>query len=193
MKKIAYLMAALALSGCIGTSDPSHFYTLTGTSAQTAVSTSFTGRVGVEAVRVPAMLDRPQIVTREASGVEVTLSETNRWAEPLSAQMQRQLAQNMETLLPKATVKAKGFEQVVYDYTVNVDVVRFDGQFNQKVVLNAWWSISDKLGHIQKSGRVQREAPIKESYADLVAVQGDLTGQLARDIAKALGPLPSRK
>lgn len=193
MKQIAYLTLALALSGCIGTSDPSHFYALTGTDLQPAVSTSFTGRVGIEAVRVPAMLDRPQIVTRKASVVEVKLSETNRWAEPLSTQMQRQLARDMETLLPKATVKAKGFEQVVYDYTVNVDVVRFDGQFNQNVVLNAWWSISDKLGHIQKAGRVQRDAPVKETYTDLVAVQSDLIGQLARDIAKELGSLPSKK
>ena len=56
------------------------------------------GAIGVGPVRLPGYLDQDQIVTRISQN-RFTLSDANRWAEPLEDNMGHVLAQNCSMLL----------------------------------------------------------------------------------------------
>ncbi len=61
------------------------------------------GIVGVEAVRLPGHLDRPQLVTWAAPN-ELRVDEFLRWAEPLEDGVTRTLTENLAGLLPQYQV-----------------------------------------------------------------------------------------
>ncbi len=61
------------------------------------------GIVGVEAVRLPGHLDRPQLVTWAAPN-ELRVDEFLRWAEPLEDGLTRTLTENLAGLLPQYQV-----------------------------------------------------------------------------------------
>ena len=61
------------------------------------------GLVGIESVRLPDYLDRPQLVTWAASS-ELTVDEFLRWAEPLEDGIARTVATNVAALLPEYQV-----------------------------------------------------------------------------------------
>jgi uncharacterized lipoprotein YmbA len=61
------------------------------------------GLVGVEMVRLPGHLDRPQLVTWTASD-ELRVDEFLRWAEPLEDGITRTLYENLAGLLPQYEV-----------------------------------------------------------------------------------------
>jgi uncharacterized lipoprotein YmbA len=61
------------------------------------------GLIGVEIVRLPGHLDRPQLVTWAAPN-ELRVDEFLRWAEPLEDGVTRTLAQNLAALLPEYQV-----------------------------------------------------------------------------------------
>jgi uncharacterized lipoprotein YmbA len=59
--------------------------------------------IGLAAVRVPAHLERPQLVTMTGPS-ELHLDEYRRWAEPLDQGVARTLLENLSALLPGARV-----------------------------------------------------------------------------------------
>jgi uncharacterized lipoprotein YmbA len=61
------------------------------------------GLVGVEMVRLPGHLERPQLVTWAAPN-ELKVDEFLRWAEPLEDGVTRTLAENLAALLPEYQV-----------------------------------------------------------------------------------------
>src|SRR4029450_11406568 len=76
----------LVLSGCFGSTPPTHFYLIPPlTSGDTAPPASAGQRdltLAVGPVTVPPYLDRPQLVTR-TSRAKLTLADFEQWAGPL--------------------------------------------------------------------------------------------------------------
>src|SRR4030095_6149431 len=83
-------VALLVLSGCFGSTPPTHFYLVPSlTGGDTAPPVSADQRdltLGVGPVTVPPYLDRSQIVTR-TSRAKLTLADFDQWAGPLADTM----------------------------------------------------------------------------------------------------------
>jgi uncharacterized lipoprotein YmbA len=91
----------LVLSGCAST-EPSRFYILSslhGTEAEQVQEESEQGiAIGVGPVKIPAHLNRPQIVTRTSQN-ELKLAEFDKWAGSFKDGFTRVLAKNLSVLL----------------------------------------------------------------------------------------------
>ena len=91
---LQFLALALSLSGCAGISPPTQFYTLADPGAVSSpvapASVRSNAAIGVGPLRLPAMLDRPQIVTRKDDN-RVDLAEFHRWAGELDGALQPDL------------------------------------------------------------------------------------------------------
>lgn len=190
MKKMLAILTVIFLSGCIGQSRPARFYNIT---PQTQAMRTFKSArifVGIEPVKVPVYLDKPQIVTRNSNEVELSISELNRWAEPLSDSIQNTLAADIGSIMPDATVKPSSFRREGFDYIVWVEITKFEGVWNENAVLDAWWSILDSDNKSVARDQVSLSRPLGQTYDNLVQQQSILLGELSEKIAARLAKLP---
>lgn len=190
MKKMLAILTVIFLSGCIGQSRPARFYNIT---PQTQAMRTFKSArifVGIEPVKVPVYLDKPQIVTRNSNEVELNISELNRWAEPLSDSIQNTLAADIGSIMPDATVKPSSFRREGFDYIVWVEITKFEGVWNENAVLDAWWSILDSDNKSVARDQVSLSRPLGQTYDNLVQQQSILLGELSEKIAARLAKLP---
>jgi uncharacterized protein len=188
----------LALSGC-ATTPNAKFYlleTLTGSPApEGVVSINQTVTIGLGPVTLPDYLDRPQIVSRTTQNV-VQLAEFDRWAEPLSSNVSRTLAENlMFLLLTESVVPYPWPGSIDVTYQVLVDVYRFDGVLGEKAWLDAQWSVRDKKGKnvVMLKRSTFAEPVVGPSFGALVAAQSRALGNLSREMAFAIRDLSRDK
>ena len=185
---IVTLTAALALAGCA--SPPARFHVLAATAVPEAGTVLTKDAVTVEAVAVPAAVDRPQFVVQLTSN-RVVVDEFNRWAAPLPASIARTLAENLSVLLGTPRV-VSGPLAASFDpaYRVSVDIQRFDSIRGQGVVVDAVWVVRrSAAGGTVTSGRsTLREAAAGEGgdYEALAAAHSRALAALSRDIAAAI-------
>jgi uncharacterized protein len=182
------------LSGCAATPN-SRFYLLEamGSSPARGEMTPLDAAIsiGLGPVSLPEYLDRPQIVTRSSQS-RVQLAEFDRWAEPLSGNVSRTLAENLSFLLQNDSVVPfpwPGSMDVTYQ--VVVEVYRFDGILGDKAWLDAQWSIQGKkaksLFALKRSTFVEPVSGL--SFEAMVAAQSRALGNLSREIASTLRSL----
>ena len=144
--------------------------------------------LGVGPVRLPAYLDRKEIVTRVAQG-RFDVSEDDRWAEPLDENLTHVLAQNLSILL--------GSDRIITypwpidqkpDYRVEIQVLRFESDSAGEAQLSARWAVIDDTGKETpnlKESRLTR--PAKEKSIDAsVAALSETVADLSREIAKTV-------
>jgi uncharacterized protein len=103
---VLFAVAAL-LAGCVSLkrSPESRYFVLRSLAGPPAEAPggAAPGLVGLLPVRVPAHLERPQLVTWRGPA-EVTIDEHARWAEPVDDGLTRALRENLEALLPGSAV-----------------------------------------------------------------------------------------
>ena len=144
--------------------------------------------LGVGPVRLPAYLDRRQIVTRIAEN-RFDVSDNDRWAEPLDENFTHVLAQNLSVLLGSDRI-------ITYPwpldkkprYRVEIAVFRFEVNSAGEAELTARWAVVDETG---KQGPNLNEThlarPAKEKSTDAsVAALSETVADLSREIAKAV-------
>jgi uncharacterized lipoprotein YmbA len=191
---VAAAWLVVAAAGCLPRTAPSRFYVLAPTvTAASPAPPAGEGRpvaIGLGPVRLPAYVDRPQIVTRRGPD-EVDLAEFDRWAEPLADSVPRTVAMNLGALLPDDRIALfpwAGSRSV--QYQVVIEIVRFDGALGESAFLDARWRV---LGPDRKDVReghfAGSEPAAGPGYAAVVAAMSRALGALSRDIAAALRPL----
>jgi uncharacterized lipoprotein YmbA len=186
------IAAAMITPGC-GRSRQARFFVLEPSTprgefdlAPTAASEGIT--VGIAPLKVPAYLDRPQIVTR-ASDVEVGVAEYYRWAEPLDSSLPRMLARDLEqapairsvVLLPTHT-PAKP------DRVVLVELFRFDGTPGATVRLSAQYTILDQERNLL-TGPIRSEVSASvadASFESLVRAMREAASRFGDELAGAV-------
>ena len=141
--------------------------------------------VGIEEVSVPRYLDRPQIVLTKSGRNELRVSEFNRWAEPLSSGISRVLADVISTYLPNSLIKPKSYATESFDYTVNIEINKFDAVMYRKAELDAWWTIY-KGNRIVARGRTKLDNKPRSGYNGIVAEQSSMINTMAEQIARKL-------
>ncbi len=185
----------VALAGCAGISAPARLYVLTpapeARMAPLGPAVPGVPVLCVGPVRLPGLLDQPQIVTRR--GVEeIDRAEFDRWAEPLGESVPRILSENLAALRKTERVALFAWDPALsVEYQVVVDVMRFDGAMGGDVVLDARWRILATDGKELSVNRSVLTQPTGGTgYPAVVAAMSRALGALSREIAAALETLP---
>ena len=187
-----FCLMAVALSGCIGTSQPSRFYALSSLQGPEpiphATSTSLSTIVAVGPLAIPDYLNRPQIVTR-AGRNEMRVNEFQRWADGLEDNLSRTVVEDLSVLLPPDRFSVIRWMPAVQGdvpitYRVAVDVVRFDATPGGTVFLEADWAIrgKEKTVVLAKKSSISGTAGGAE-FTDLVVAMSKAVEDLSREIA----------
>ncbi|HWE29978.1 MAG TPA: PqiC family protein [Polyangia bacterium] len=182
---------AFAVTLCAGCSflkpsvDPTTYFVLTAT-ATSAPGHAVQRVVGLEAVRLPEYLDRPQLVTRIAPN-QLRISDIERWAEPLGDGLTSTLRHDLAAALGDANVLVQPGATHV-DADVTVDVVRCERVGADAVELVARWKLRDGNGNVQlvKDAHV-RLTTARADAQSAVAALSQAVATLAGEIATAIG------
>jgi uncharacterized lipoprotein YmbA len=184
----AVVLGVATLAGC-ATSPATRFYELTPIAANGAEASPVSGTltISVRSVKLPAGLDRPQIVTRTGANT-VHLAEFDRWLAPLHDSIMHLLAQNLATLLPRDRVAVFPWPPgMAVDLEVIVEVTRLDGQLGGPCVLDAQWQILPRKGMRRAiNGQSRLSEASGSDYAALVSAYSRLLGALSAEIAGAI-------
>ncbi|MDR1694614.1 MAG: PqiC family protein [Lactobacillaceae bacterium] len=187
MRKVLICFLLVLVTACVS-SKPNRFYSLASNEPAGADVVTKKLLVGIDTVSVPGYLERPQIVTIKNNS-ELNLAEFDRWAEPISNALQRIIASNMSSVMKNAMVKPASVNRRSFNYIVSVEFNKLDGRFNDKVLLEAWWTVVDNNGRIVVNETSRYEAPLGDNYDELVEKQSELVSKLSVDIAKRIGRL----
>jgi len=201
-----YLVAAVALIAC--SSPKINYYTLNAQELPASSTLTHKTRVLVGPVTVPAVIDTPQLVSRNNSN-QVSVYEYHRWAGSLKTDIERVVATDLSRDLLTPNVWSYSQSPFApYDFQVFIDVQNMDSQLGEAVTLDVLWTIkpsatnsstqesatSKKSSQLVTAphpttltGRSQiREAVSGNGFNALVAAQSRAFDQVSRDIAKAL-------
>jgi uncharacterized protein len=142
--------------------------------------------LGVGPVELPAYLDRREIVRRAGPG-RLEVAGVDRWAAPLDDLFASVLEEDLRAAVPARQVSAWPWAvEDAPEWSVSVEVLRFDGEPDGTAVLEARWSVR-RRGALARQGvtnaRVRGSTP---AVGATVAALGRTIGALAQDIAAAV-------
>jgi uncharacterized lipoprotein YmbA len=143
--------------------------------------------IGLGPVQLPEYLDRPDLVIRTSPN-EFELSETNRWAEPLTDDFRHVLANDLTNLLGTTNiVQYPWYPGTRLDYIVHVQVQRFEADTSQQAELFADWDLRMSESEVLLSRKAQLTQQLTSLAGDTVAAAlSDDVAQLAQQIASAI-------
>jgi hypothetical protein len=184
----------LALTGCLGgPSAPTNFYMLSPLSSSQAGISAATAegriRIGLATVVVAEYLNRNEIVVNLDNTV-YQLAEFDQWAEPMSNNLTRVLAENLANLLRDDSIAVflSSDSSIPLDYRLEVDVLRLDGNLGGQVNLISQWALlateEDELILMRRSE--YQESAADNTYKELVLAKSRTVEKLSRDMAAAV-------
>lgn len=183
-------MLAIFLSGC-GGSKPSKFYALTPVKGVTGdFKTSLPATpfaIGIRTLKFPEYLLRQQIVRRTSSS-EITMAEFDRWAEPLDANFQRVLIENLSRDVPTNNIFLfPTKDSSLTNYQLLVEVTEFEST-GSSVTLSARWGIAkgEEILFLMDKKSSFSENVSNENYDAIVAAMSRLMGKLSEEIAREI-------
>ena len=133
-------LGVLLVTGC-ASSPPMRFYTLSAVAPASATAEAI--RVG--RVRIPAELDRTEIVQRVDAN-RLSIAELDQWAAPMEDMIRRVLT---------ADLSGQGQAPA----TVNVDIEEFMGDASCNVTLTASWELKSANSNAPVTGRESIRVP----------------------------------
>jgi len=193
-KHVAIIFLSLVLAGCLGgRSAPTSFYMLSPFSPSQAVTSAATAeariRIGLETVVVAEYLNRNEIVVNLDNTV-YRLAEFNQWAEPLSNNLTRVLEENLTNLLRGDSIDVFLASQssIPFDYRLEIDVIRLDGNLADQATLVALWALLEgEEDDLKLMRRSQYQEPAADNtYKALVLAKSRAIEKLSRDMAAAI-------
>jgi uncharacterized lipoprotein YmbA len=183
---IFFTATASVLSSCSPLSpqaDPSRFYVLGWSISDEERATRKLDNVvvGLGPFQLAPYLDRPQIVTRVAAN-EVSVSQIDRWAEPLDEAIQALVQQNLLVIVDPAELVPHPWTSVrAPDYSIVYAVNRFERNSDGDAELTVLWAV-----RYPKSGK--RRGELRESTI-VEPVGSESTQDLVRGLSRALARL----
>ncbi len=194
LKIVTITFLSLALAGCLGgPSPPANFYMISPLSSPHSDPDSpfATARIhiGLEPVAVPEYLNRNEIVVNLDNTI-YQLAEFNQWAEPLSDNLTRVLGENLTDLLQNDLIHVflASESSIPFDYRLEVDVLRLDGNLGNQVTLVAQWALLEAEGDnliVMRRSKYQEQAA-DSTYKELVLAKSRTIRRLSQDIAVAV-------
>ncbi|HYL59865.1 MAG TPA: PqiC family protein [Candidatus Acidoferrales bacterium] len=181
--RMVLIAFAAAAAGCA--SAQARFYNLDST-AVAGGAPALNGTVMVGPVSIPASVDQPEFVVQVAPN-RVEVEEFNRWAAPLNDSIARVVAGDLVVLLGTPDVATAQLANFNPDYTVTIDVQRFDSIRGQAAVFEAMWTVRKTAGGETRSGRTTaRETVQGDGFDVLAAAHSRALARMSGDIATAI-------
>lgn len=182
-----WCLLMVGLTGCFRNTVPDKFYMLRAANLPGQSAIYGDGPlVGLGPVRIPAYLDRPQIVTA-TSGQEYRLSEDHRWAERLDENIARVSAQNLSAFIPTDRIVMHPWpREPKPDVQVAISIQEMHVDPTGEVRMSALWSLrqgkSDVTNH-----KFNCHLPASTTdYAQMVEVESQCLIRLNREMAAAI-------
>lgn len=187
-KRLACALALATLAGC-GHSAPTRYFSLDAVppSAPLATAKASMAPVQLGAVRVPASLDRPEIVAQDAR-YQVSVRDDDHWAAPFAQMIRRTLAQDLLARLPPGSFVLPGAPAPTGARGIVVTVLDLRANANGQMTFEGSWTLT--AGE-HATAVMTQEVSLTEplSSSDSMAIAAALSrvlGQLADRIAAAL-------
>jgi uncharacterized protein len=195
--RFATPLVILLLAACSEGAPPPKLYVLTPVSPPPAGDRAAMGlpEVLVAQVQVPDYLDRPQLVERTATN-ELQLVDSDQWAERLSINIARVVAQNLSTMVPAdANVAQAARASLPFAYEVVVSLNSFELDQSGAAVLTGRWSVTNADGtkELAAAEVSLRQPPSQPGIPAAVEAMNANLGAMSRDIAAALKKLVASK
>ena len=188
-KALLMLLALSILSACVTKPAPTtRYYMLTSTPASQTGVKSNSPVIEIAALRLPQYLDRPQMVTRPTPQ-RLEIHETHRWGDNLRNNLERVLADNLSQVLSTSQVLIVPHLSPRVDYRLMVEVQQYERVHDDRVVLQAQWSLFEEGEPTPLAGNNTRFVHTLASDAgmeEVVAAMSLLFARLAEDIAAPL-------
>ncbi len=192
------LFVLATITGCslAPKADPSQFFVLNPMmeNQASASATELDVALGLGPIRIPEYLRRPQMVTRVGPN-QVTYAEYDRWAQPLEASFIRVLREDLSGLFGVVDIAIHPwFSTAQLDFTVEIEVERFERDPSGAAQLRCMWVIKDGTsGERLDGGQFNQSQPADSATAGAsVAAQSRLLGELSREIATAIKRVAAR-
>jgi uncharacterized lipoprotein YmbA len=132
----ALALLALSLGACAST--PTHYYTLSPPLLRADASEPACCKIHIRRVVVPQEMDRADIVTRTGPQ-QVVVHSNDVWLAPLGDEIRSALGEEINRQL--ATITPAAPAPTVRDFSVWINVTRFDSVLAEYVVVTADWRI----------------------------------------------------
>ncbi|MBV6271760.1 PqiC family protein [Alcaligenaceae bacterium CGII-47] len=137
------IMGLVLLTAC--TSTPTRYYSLAPTPSHPQAAPKYDAApdfaIRMGQVRVPAEVDRPQLVVRGDSSTAVTVLNQSVWAAPLADQIQAGLAQALMQVLAVPDVSFVSAPAHLPVWTIAVQIHRFELMTGAWTLLDASWTL----------------------------------------------------
>lgn len=192
------------LLGC-GHSTPTTYYLLESSYSLVEKEGLPSKTLRITHVTVPEYLDRTGIISRVDGENRLSVAEFHIWAEPLPQGIRRVLQETLTPLLLNQGVDVLAAEDDAHaDFTLLVDIQRFDGAIGRTAILYARWTLQTQNGKIIKRGiyAAEEQVPFAGSdkahegfdqrYDQLVATQSRLLQGMANSLSHKLTLLIKR-
>lgn len=135
-------------------------------------------------INIPSYLNRPQIVLRE-KGSKIYIDERHRWGENLDKAISRVLSNALTNNLASINGVAVPLKLGMHpDYTIQLDISRFEGALNEYLELDAFWTLQKGGAKIIQAS-FYKKISVKGDYSGFVQGYGELISILARDMVNA--------
>jgi len=171
------LPLTLALAAC-GHSPPTRYFSLDAVPPRAPLATQRMAPVQLGAVRVPAALDRPEIVAHGA-GHRLAVREDDHWGAPLAEMMRRALAQDLLARLPAGTFVLPEAPAPAGARGIVVTVLDLRADPNGALTLEGSWTLT--AGEPPRAVTTQTVALTEPmSSSDSAAIADALSRVLAR-------------
>lgn len=141
--------------------------------------------LAISPVIIPRYLDRPQIVSL-SNGINLEFSDTHRWGEDLNIGIERILIESISTHFASVSGIAKSIRLGgLYDYSLFVEVLHFEGERGGKITFDATWILYKKRQIIEQ-GVFSQTFDVDLTYDDYVRKHSMLLDELGKNIAQNL-------
>lgn len=159
------IVIASLLGGCASTSP--RFYTLMPESGRNPSGAAAAGyRLEVDPVRIPAQVDRLELVTRLPGG-GIAIADGDRWIAPVADELQNALSvELLHRLGGVDPAEATGPESV----SVRLNVERFESSPNRYALIEASWHVEVKEAGkgVRVVCRTRAYEQVRGGYPDMV-------------------------
>lgn len=187
------LLACLLQTACIAPGPATRFHVLEPALPAVGAVPRPAGpaiRLVVQDLRLPAYLDRPQIVTR-GTGNQLQIAEFEQWGANLRDELTRLLVAQLGRLLDSDRIVAAPLRMRMHpDYRLELEIERFEAGADGRVSLEARWLLlrgADAALLASPSAQLSASLPGGvQSHDEIVAVMGRLFGELAVAVARSI-------
>ena len=186
-RAVAAWLSTAALAGCSTTSPPMRYHSLVAALPPSGVGATAlpapTLRVQVLPVVMPAQVDLPQLVVRNADD-SLSVLEYERWIAPLGEEIREAVTLRIDRLLAQIGPGAPPASDRTW--RVRIDVQRFDSMLGRAAGMQVQWSLRAAGGGLSLRCQASYEQPVGPGVGALAGGHRALVEQLGDVIGQAI-------